>query len=125
MPDAQPDTKPPRSPASRSCAAPAGLAFERKVRLSRYAMFFEMLWPRLWLVIGVVVLFVVASLAGVWGTLGALTHKLALAAFAAAFLAARRARRPRAVADARGGDPPYGDGLAACRTGRRRPTRTR
>ena len=32
--------------------------FERKVQLSTYALFLERLWPRLWLIIGVIGLIV-------------------------------------------------------------------
>ena len=38
--------------------------FERKVSLSRLALLFERLWPRVWLVIAVVGVFVLASFAG-------------------------------------------------------------
>src|SRR5712691_2673211 len=40
--------------------------FERKVRLSKWALLFEQLWPRAWLVLGLVGLFIGASLAGLW-----------------------------------------------------------
>lgn len=73
-------------------------SFERKVRWSRAALFVEELWPRLWLVLGVVGLFLFASLLGVWGHLGELAHKLVLACFAALLVAAlvlvARVRRP-------------------------------
>ena len=43
---------------------PEGM-FERKVRLSRWALQFEKLWPRLWALIGLSLLFIAVSLAGV------------------------------------------------------------
>ncbi len=63
-------------------------AFERKVRLSAFALFFERLWPRMWLVLGILGLFLMVSLAGLWDRLDALSHKLVLGAFGAALLAA-------------------------------------
>lgn len=63
-------------------------AFERKVSLSRCALLFEELWPRLWLVSGVAGLFVLVSLAGVWPSLSENAHKFGLALFAGALLAA-------------------------------------
>jgi uncharacterized protein (TIGR02302 family) len=62
--------------------------FERKVRLSRWAMLFEQLWPRAWLVLGLIGLFIVMSLAGVWPRLPELPHKITLGLFALAFLVA-------------------------------------
>ena len=64
--------------------SPQALAFERKVRLSRIAMYLEAMWPRLWLGAGIVALFLVISLAGLWGALGVVAHKIALALFAVA-----------------------------------------
>ena len=69
-------------------------AFARKVRLSIWALFFERLWPRLWLLIGVLALFAGLSLTGVWPGLPSLVHRATLAAFtiaagAAAVYAAR------------------------------------
>jgi uncharacterized protein (TIGR02302 family) len=63
-------------------------AFELKVRRSRLALFFEQLWPRLWLVISVVALFLVASLGGLWALLDPLVHKFVLAMFGLALVAA-------------------------------------
>src|SRR6185312_7265038 len=67
-----------RSPRSR-----LEVSFERKVRLSRWALQFEKLWPRLWALIGLALLFVLVSLAGLWPSLGDLGHTLVLGAFAA------------------------------------------
>lgn len=64
------------------------LAFERKAQLSAWALAFERLWPRLWLLIGVAGAFLLVSLAGLWPLLGDLPHKLLLGIFALAFLAA-------------------------------------
>ena len=63
-------------------------AFARKVRLSTWALFFERLWPRLWLLLGVAALFAGLSLAGIWPRLSAPLHLVTLAAFGAAALAA-------------------------------------
>ena len=53
-------------------------AFERKVRLSSLALFFEALWPRVWAAIGVVGLFLAVSLAGLWPRLPLLAHQALL-----------------------------------------------
>src|SRR5436190_12174995 len=63
-------------------------AFERKIRLSKWALLFEQLWPRAWLVLGLAGLFIGASLAGLWPKLPELPHKIVLALFALAFTAA-------------------------------------
>ncbi len=63
-------------------------AFARKVRLSTWALFFERLWPRLWVLIGVAALFAAVSLLGVWPIIPAALHGLLLAAFVAAAIAA-------------------------------------
>src|SRR5690606_26519791 len=63
-------------------------AFERKVRLSKLALLFERLWPRLWLVIGVLGLFVLVSFAGLWLWLPPIAHETVLGAFGVALLAA-------------------------------------
>jgi len=60
--------------------------FERKVKLSRLALFFEALWPRLWLVIGVLGAFVFVSFAGLWLWLPPIAHEVVLGAFALALL---------------------------------------
>lgn len=78
MADRQPD--PPNSAPNR--------AFARKVRLSKWALVFERLWPRLWLFLGLAALFLILSFAGLWPHLGELTHQITLGAFALAGLAA-------------------------------------
>ena len=73
-----------------SAAPPASIVtagFERKVRLGTWAMLFERLWPRLWLLFGIGALFLVLSLAGVWVYLGDIPHRLALVVFAFAVVA--------------------------------------
>ena len=73
-------------------------AFERKVRLGKWALLFEQLWPRAWLVLGLAGLFIGASLAGLWPKLPELPHKIVLGlfglAFAAALVALARVRWP-------------------------------
>ena len=77
---------------------PLERAFERKVRLSKWALLFEQLWPRAWLVLGLAGVFIAVSLAGLWPRLPELPHKIVLAvfglAFAAALLATVRVRWP-------------------------------
>ena len=63
-------------------------AFARKVRLSTLALFFERLWPRLWLLIGVGALFAALALLGVWPHIPQIIHQLSLLLFAAAAIAA-------------------------------------
>ena len=57
----------------RAPATAVERAFERKVSLGRWALFFEQLWPRAWLVLGLAGLFVGASLAGLWPQLAGIT----------------------------------------------------
>jgi uncharacterized protein (TIGR02302 family) len=68
---------------SRSAAT-----FERKVRFSRWALLFERLWPRLWALLAVGLLFILVSLAGLWTQLGEAAHTVALGLFAVAAIAA-------------------------------------
>jgi uncharacterized protein (TIGR02302 family) len=63
-------------------------AFARKVRLSKLALFFERLWPRLWLVLGLAMLFAMLSFLGLWPNLDPLPHQILLGAFGIAALAA-------------------------------------
>src|SRR6185437_5208047 len=62
--------------------------FARKVRASRWALLFERLWPRVWLILGLVGLFLLVSLAGLWPMLSDPAHYVGLAAFAVAGVAA-------------------------------------
>ncbi|MBX9588890.1 MAG: TIGR02302 family protein [Hyphomonadaceae bacterium] len=61
-------------------------AFERKVHLSKWALLFEQIWPRAWLLLGLAGLFIAASLAGLWPRLPELPHKVILGLFGVAFL---------------------------------------
>ena len=63
-------------------------SFDRKVRLSTLALFFERLWPRLWLLIGLGLIFAVLSFLGLWPYLDRTIHKIVLAVFALAGLTA-------------------------------------
>lgn len=54
---------------------------ERKVRLSRMMLVFEQIWPRVWMLLGIAGLFVILSLVGLWGYLGADAHKIVLGLF--------------------------------------------
>jgi uncharacterized protein (TIGR02302 family) len=62
-------------------------AFERKILLSKWALLFEQVWPRAWLLLGLAGLFIAVSLAGLWPRLPELPHKIVLGLFALAFLA--------------------------------------
>lgn len=72
--------------------------FERKVLLSKWAVLFEQIWPRAWLILGLAGLFIAVSLAGLWPRLPELPHKIVLGlfglAFAAAFIALLGVRWP-------------------------------
>src|SRR5262245_9201710 len=74
-------------------------SFERKVAWSRCALFFEDLWPRVWLVLGLLGVFVLVSLAGAWQWLSRPAHVALLGVFAVTFAAAlvivMRVRWPR------------------------------
>ncbi len=82
----------------QSSRSPSDKAFKRKVRASKWALLFERLWPRLWLIIGLTGLFLLVSLLGVWSMLGNIAHVALLAAFGvtglAALLFAARVRFP-------------------------------
>ena len=69
-------------------ASPVDAAFARKVRASRITLYFERLWPRLWLILGVAGLFLLVSLLNVWAHLPQPAHVALLAGFAVAALAA-------------------------------------
>src|SRR5262249_41544666 len=73
-------------------------AFERKVWLGKWALFFEQVWPRAWLVLGLAGLFIGVSLAGLWPKLPELPHKIVLGLFglalAIALFALMRVRWP-------------------------------
>ncbi len=63
-------------------------ALERKIERSVWMLFFERIWPRLWLVLAVIAGFVGFSMIGAWQMLDPLLHKVLLGAFAVALLAA-------------------------------------
>ena len=63
-------------------------SFERKVTLSRWALLFEGLWPRVWVLLGLAGLFMTVSLLGLWPRLDELSHKVVLGLFGLALLAA-------------------------------------
>ncbi len=68
--------------------SPVDAAFARKVRASRITLYFERLWPRLWLILGVAGLFLLVSLLNVWAHLPQPAHIALLGGFAVAALAA-------------------------------------
>jgi uncharacterized protein (TIGR02302 family) len=70
-----------------SRSGPEG-TFERKVLLSKWALLFEQVWPRAWLLLGLAGLFIAVSLAGLWPRLAELPHKIVLGLFGVAFLGA-------------------------------------
>src|SRR6516225_9174287 len=78
--------------------SPLERAFERKVRLSTWALLFERIWPRAWLIVAVAGLFFALSLAGVWPRLPELPHKAILSLFglvlAIALISLVRVRTP-------------------------------
>ena len=66
----------------------ASRSFARKVRFSTAALVFERLWPRLWLLIALAVIFALLSFAGVWPYLNPLAHQAVLGVFGVAALVA-------------------------------------
>src|SRR5262249_20182954 len=86
------------SSGARAPATALERAFERKVRLGKWALLFEQVWPRAWLVLGLAGFFIAVSLAGLWPKLPELPHKIVLAlfglAFASALFALARVRWP-------------------------------
>ena len=82
-------------------------SFDRKVRLSTLALFFERLWPRLWLLIGLGLIFAVLSFLGLWPYLDGTVHKIVLAVFALAAVDCHPLRGAHPVADARRSHPPH------------------
>ena len=69
-------------------ASPVDPTFARKVRASRMTLYFERLWPRLWLILGVAGLFLLVSLLNIWAHLPQPAHIALLAGFVIAALAA-------------------------------------
>ena len=67
--------------------SPVTAAFERKIRLGKWSLLFERLWPRLWVLIGLAALFLILSLTGFWTYVGDVAHRAGLVAFALAAVA--------------------------------------
>lgn len=84
-PTSSPD--PTRSSATRADPT-LSRAFARKIRLSKLALVFERLWPRLWVFLSLAAIFAVLSLTGIWSLLPALLHKAVIAIFGLASAAA-------------------------------------
>ncbi|MEO8419568.1 MAG: TIGR02302 family protein [Hyphomicrobium sp.] len=72
----------------KAASPPLDAKFARKVRASRWALLFERLWPRIWLILGLAGVFLLVSLAGLWPMLSDPLHYLLLGAFALAAIAA-------------------------------------
>ena len=67
---------------------PEERVFRRKVARSRWALYFERLWPRLWSIIAIAGLFILISLVGLWPQMTEQVHWAVLGAFAVAFAVA-------------------------------------
>ncbi|MCP4936933.1 MAG: TIGR02302 family protein [bacterium] len=83
---------------------PANSSFECKISRARRVVAIEQIWPRLWLPIGIAILFVLVSTFGLWPALPLPLHMIVLALFAAAGLVSlvpllkiRRANRAQAI----------------------------
>ena len=59
---------------------------QRKLNLSRFALVIEGLWPRLWWPIGVLAVFSIASISGLWLITPPLLHKILLVLFGIFFV---------------------------------------
>lgn len=75
-------------PESISSPSPVDAKFARKVRASRWSLYFERLWPRLWLILGLAGLFLIVSLVGLWPLLPFGLHVAVLGAFGLAVVVA-------------------------------------
>ncbi|MGI9524047.1 MAG: TIGR02302 family protein [Hyphomicrobiaceae bacterium] len=62
--------------------------FGRKIAGSRWMLYIERIWPRVWATVAVVAAFLLVSLFGIWPVLGEVAHWSMLAAFAIAFAVA-------------------------------------
>ena len=69
-------------------SGPAQKTLERKVRVNRWALLIERLWPLLWLPTTVIGLFLLVSLLGLWPLLRPQSHVIGLTIFGVALLAA-------------------------------------
>ena len=70
-----------------SIGKPTNTPFERKISRARRVMLMEQIWPRLWLPLAVIILFILVSTFGLWPTLPLPAHLVALGVFAAGLLA--------------------------------------
>ena len=87
-----------------SSGKPVNASFERKIARARRVMLMEQIWPRLWLPIGIAIVFILVSTFGLWPALSLPVHMIALALFALAGLVSlapllkiRRADRAQAI----------------------------
>ena len=71
-----------------SSRSPVGRSFESKVARAKWALVFEQLWLRVWVILAIAGLFVLVSYAGVWSRIGDSAHIGLLALFGVALLAA-------------------------------------
>ena len=83
---------------------PADTSFERKIARARRVILMEQIWPRLWLPIGIIIIFILVSTFGLWPALSLPLHMIVLALFALAGLVSlapllkiRRADRLHAI----------------------------
>ena len=67
---------------------PEERVFRRKVARSRWALYFERLWPRLWSIIAIAGLFILVSMFGLWPLMSEQVHWAVLGAFAVAIAVA-------------------------------------
>lgn len=66
---------------------PVRRSFDRKVSRARSVMMLEKIWPRLWLPVAMIILFILVSTFGLWPTLPISLHILFLSLFALALAA--------------------------------------
>ena len=78
----------PKVPSSLETAQSPERKFARKVELSRWWLLLERLWPRLWIVLGVLGTFLLVSFSGLWSYLSQPLHAALLAVFLIAVFAA-------------------------------------
>lgn len=75
-----------------------GASLERKLKLSSAALYLERVWPRIWLLVGLAVIFVLVSLMGLWPEMHQHFHMGLLSAFglgaAASLITVLRVRWP-------------------------------
>ena len=71
----------------RGASNSASVSFERKIKRARTIMYLEQIWPRLWLPMGLIGVFILASTFGLWPALPFWAHVIALAVFVVGLLA--------------------------------------